>query len=1185
MKNPSLKKCLIRTKKLALLLTVGSLLPTTAFAATIQGVAFMDTNDNGIFDAGESPRTDTTLFIRENDKADAGEGGFFTTQTDANGKYSSIAHDPGSFTIWSDIPNQWQQTAPIRGEGMAIYDFEITDPNQNVTVDFGFFDPFQSPEPPRPTNQPPQATFSLNPDQGTVPFELQLDASASVDPDGEIIDCEWQLSTGQTIFSQCFAQITLTDVGTHEIKLIVTDNQGLTATAVKTVNATKPEATINQPPIAKLSVNPKTGIAPLTVKVDGAGSYDPDGEIVNYQLTATNGQSTAGTDNQATIVFHEPSNYQICLTVTDNAGLKNNQAACEMISVTEEINKPELVPPTAKLNLSPTSGPAPQTVTLDASRSSDVDGSIVQCEWYANGQIINGCSTQITFDAAGKYNITLTVTDNDGLTGTATGSVTLDEEPELVPPTAKLNLSPTSGTAPVEVILDGNGSTDFDGNITQCEWRANGQLLDGCRTQIMFDADGEYHVTLTVTDNDGLTDTATGSVTVSKALQKPIAQFTINPTEGIAPQLVTLNALSSYDSDGGIEKCEWQASNGQTAFGCKTQMTLTQAGSHKITLTVTDNDGLTAQAEQTVTLSTPPVAQMTINPLDGVAPLTVTLDALSSYDSDGGIEKCEWQASNGQTAFGCKTQMTFNDAGQHDITLTVTDNSGLTAQAKSQTVKVVLPAKPPVAQMNLNPQNGLAPLTINLDASPSYDSDGGIEKCDWQASDGRTAFGCKTQIVFNAAGQYDITLTVTDNAGLTAQTKQTVVVEKENQAPTAAFPIDPVKGEIPLTVTLNGEQSFDPDGTITQYEWFASNGQTAFGKNASITFDKVGNYTISLDVTDNQGKKSVNNPIKTVQVGSVPPVARMEAFPNQGEAPLTVTLDGSQSFDSDGSIINYQWTSSDGQQTFGQQSQMIFNEPGEYRVTLQVTDDAQMPSAEIWQKIIVTKGGGTPPVAKFSLPASGQTPFQLALDGSDSFDPDNGLIIDYHWQVLLPGQKPLTGNNRQPTITFPSLTKIGEYTVTLTVTDEEGLQGTASQSIVINQEDENVARISFTGLNDSYAVGEMLAVDLTEEVNTNRFNRVDLWIAIQIPTGELFFRTPLPLHPFDLKPQPYKESLQDSQTTTRFLEFEVIPGMGGTYTFYALYVKEGVELFKHLEDLISIQRSNLAIKKITLANE
>jgi PKD repeat protein len=316
----------------------------------------------------------------------------------------------------------------------------------------------------------------------------------------------------------------------------------------------------------------------------------------------------------------------------------------------------------------------------------------------------------------------------------------------------------------------------------------------------------------------------------------------------------------------------------------------------------------------------------------------------------------------------------------------------------------------------------------------------------------------------------------------------------------------------------------------------------------------------------------------------------MEAFPNQGEAPLTVTLNGSQSFDSDGSIINYQWTSSDGQQTSGQQSQMTFTEPGEYRVTLQVTDDARMPSAEIWQKIVVDeKGKGTPPVAKFDLPASGQTPFQLALDGSDSFDPDNGLIVDYRWQVLLPGQEPLTGNDRQPTITFPSLTKIGEYTVTLTVTDEEGLQGTASQSIVINQEDENVARISFTGLNDSYAVGEILAVDLTEEVNTNRFNRVDLWIAIQVPTtGQLFFRTPFPLNPFDLKPQPYKESLQDSQTTTRFLEFEVIPGMGGTYTFYALYVKEGVELFKYLDaggDLALIQRSNLAIKAITLANE
>jgi hypothetical protein len=122
--------------------SIGVVMPSTALA-TIQGVTFIDGNNNGVKDQGE-PSLTANLFLRDNDRADKGEYGFYTTETDANGNYSFIIHNTGSFTLWSSMPWEWVQTTPVRGEGIAFYDLTITNSDQILTVDFGFIDPSTS---------------------------------------------------------------------------------------------------------------------------------------------------------------------------------------------------------------------------------------------------------------------------------------------------------------------------------------------------------------------------------------------------------------------------------------------------------------------------------------------------------------------------------------------------------------------------------------------------------------------------------------------------------------------------------------------------------------------------------------------------------------------------------------------------------------------------------------------------------------------------------------------------------------------------------------------------------------------------------------------------------------------------------------------------------------------------------
>jgi PKD repeat protein len=177
-----------------------------------------------------------------------------------------------------------------------------------------------------------------------------------------------------------------------------------------------------------------------------------------------------------------------------------------------------------------------------------------------------------------------------------------------------------------------------------------------------------------------------------------------------------------------------------------------------------------------------PVANFTATPSQGEAPLTVALDASSSTDSDGTIVEYNWSASDGQTASSRRVSMTFPNAGTYTINLVVTNDKGAqSTNTAQQTVTVTpkpVPKVAPVAHLSISPTNGTAPLAVSLNDGGSSDADGTVIDYAWTASDGQQAFGANTQMTFNHVGTYTITLTVTDNDGLTATAQDTVTVSE-----------------------------------------------------------------------------------------------------------------------------------------------------------------------------------------------------------------------------------------------------------------------------------------------------------------------------------------------------------------------------------------------------------------------
>ena len=170
------------------------------------------------------------------------------------------------------------------------------------------------------TNQQPTAVATATPTSGTASLVVAFSGSGSSDPDGTISSYAWQFGDGTTGVGATPSH-TYTTSGTYSAILTVTDNGGLTNAATRTISVTAPAPT-NLPPTASFTASPISGVAPLSVSVNGSASSDPENGPLTYLWSW--GDGTAGsTATSATHVYSSAtgSPFTVSLTVTDNGGL------------------------------------------------------------------------------------------------------------------------------------------------------------------------------------------------------------------------------------------------------------------------------------------------------------------------------------------------------------------------------------------------------------------------------------------------------------------------------------------------------------------------------------------------------------------------------------------------------------------------------------------------------------------------------------------------------------------------------------------------------------------------------------------------------------------------------------------------------------------------------------------------
>ncbi|MHA2616745.1 MAG: PKD domain-containing protein [bacterium JZ-2024 1] len=860
-------------------------------------------------------------------------------------------------------------------------------------------------------NPAPVASISCSPTFGIAPFSFTCTGADSRDPDATnvITLYNWTIDTSNLVSGSVnpssgtgiLFTATFSDdaEGSIVVNLEVTDDEGNTDTESAIINVGP-----NPPPVAVATATPGFCTAPCDVVLDGSGSYDPDASnlITGYSWTITgpDANCTPASSSSSTFTLHCNSNaagvYNAELTVTDDEGLTDTVT----VSVYINVNPPPVAVLSTNITTCTLSGSPPScTINANASDSYDPDNGtnagagISLWEFTCNNGTdpftsdADGIFT-CTYIASGVYVLTVRVTEDDtsAQTDTASTFITVLSNP---PPVAVIESDRTHGNEPLTVAFTGLSSHDPDSTnvITAYSWDFNDTGTGpedpaDCTNNVdstaaspshTFLEVGTYLVCLTVTDDEGLTNTATLMIIVGGSDIPPVSVFSASPTFGNAPLTVQFDGNASYDPDNanpqtGITCWEWDFNSDQDyadpgeVSGCPNNaqtpsFTYTSPGTFVVTLRVTDDEGSTdtSTAFISVGVNPPPVAKLTASPTEGQLKqldgdpqleLPVTFNACDSDDPDNpgsndGIIQFEWDFNSdgdfsdlagtewtgideGSSGTTCSVGIEYIQAGVYVVTVRVSDDDTPTNTDTATLFITVRSNPPPIAVLEATPTFGNAPLTVTFSAFNSRDPDetNVIVQYDYDFGDSSNCINCGILAVhtYTAAGTYTAILTVTDDEGLTDTERVTISVDA-NPPPIAVATATPGFCSAPCDIVFDGSGSYDPDDTnvITAYSWNitpAINVTPVSSSSATFTAhfndDANGVYDAQLTVTDDEGLTDTVTVSVYINVNP-PPVAKITCDFYTFITPATITCDASASYDPDdgtnpgAGIVSYQW--------------------------------------------------------------------------------------------------------------------------------------------------------------------------------------------------------------------------------------------------------------------------------------
>jgi parallel beta-helix repeat protein len=542
------------------------------------------------------------------------------------------------------------------------------------------------------------------------------------------------------------------------------------------------------PPVAALVASPFLSIAPAVVTLDASGSIDPEGSSLTFRFDFGDG-TTAGPQASPSIVHtYQAGTFTASVTVADAFGL----SAVDTATVISNQR------PVASLAGAPLAGRTPLTVVLDATGSTDIDGSVTSYTFdFGDGTVLGpqGAPTATHVYVAGQWLARVTVTDDRGAASLPASPLAVNVAPPNQPPSARLALTPTSGREPLEVTADASASSDSDGSVVSYRFDfGDGTIVGpqpGASATHAFGS-GPHTVTVRVTDNEGATATDSESVLVSPPDQAPVvgAPATVSASEG---------------------------------------------GTVTVNVTVTDADG-----------------DAILNFSPDLSALPAGHDAVFTPTADLSGGQLSWHptfADSGTYGVTFIARNALSDTATMAIHVMNADRAPVASAPATAHGAVGSPIALAVSASDPD-GDAIGSLTVDLTTLPA-----GHTATFTPAADAKSGVFNWTPAP-NDTGHYALAFTAANALGGSATTVLTVT--PPNQAPSAALAVTPRTGNAPLNVSANASASSDPEGTHLTYQFDFGDGVVVGPQDSPVASHKfaAGTWTLLVSVTDLDGAVS-----------------------------------------------------------------------------------------------------------------------------------------------------------------------------------------------------------------------------------------------------------------------------------------------------------------------------------------
>jgi PKD repeat protein len=651
------------------------------------------------------------------------------------------------------------------------------------------------------------ADFTPSITEGCAPLVVSF-----TDNSTDAISWQWNFNGGASSASTQNPNRTFSEIGTYDVRLVVTDINGCLDTVINPALITTTGAVVN------FEVDTTYGCDNLTVEFSDLTT--PVGTIVSWAWNF--GDGGTGTAQNPSHVYAGSGGYDVTLTTTDNAGCINTLTIADAVDFVSH--------PTPDFVVNTNVGCIGDVFEFTNQSSSDAVSFI----WdFGDGTTSTESDPEHIYTALGTYSVSLTAVNANGCDSTTTEVGLIN----IAHPDADFTAFPTFAFCPPLLV----SFTDASADAISWQWDfGNGSTSTIQNPSHIYTQSGIYTVRLIVTNANGCTDTLLMPNLIE--LSGPSGEFSFFPdTIGCPPYEVT------YVSDAAnATSYTWDFGDGALGSGATATHSYTQIGSYIPTLILRDANGCTFTYQSADTLYVAPLG------VEAGQDVTICDNQTVQLGASGG-DSYTWSPP-----IGLSDPNSASPIASPNVTTTYVVTVQLLACQNTDTVVVFVNPSPIAAFTDADICFGS--LSEFTDASTLSGPDS-IVSWSWDL-DGTLSTDTNPTVTYPSAGTYDISLVVVSNIGCADTATGSLVV---NPAPIADFNANDTCLFQPTIFT---DFTTVPNGAVSAWQWAFGNGATSVSQNPNVVYSEDSIYNVTLIVTAVGG--CTDTAIKPVAVFPLP---------------------------------------------------------------------------------------------------------------------------------------------------------------------------------------------------------------------------------------------------------------------------------------------------------------------------